>query len=137
MKLSDSMKPWAPSGRPDYLCLLKGRNQHPRDREAFLSNQAELLAELVRQADQGEVEQANRLLQDRLPAEQLDYLPPDLLNNPKTALQLLHHPAVEGGKLHRWKAGADQLLMSNPMSKAQAQKEAAELNLGTYLSRLL
>src|SRR5690349_19770395 len=117
MRLRKHDRPWAPLDHPDYLCVLKPGYQSPRDREAFLLDQAELVRRLVAQANGGAIQDANRRLES------------GLFVDPKTPNYLMFNPAVEGGNLHEWKVGADELLALPSMPDREAWQLAQELCL--------
>ena len=69
-------------------------------KDQFLLDQAELLSALVSEANEGEIKDANRRIQDGLPEYGADYLPNGLLNNPQTPLALIWtYPAEPGTTL--------------------------------------
>lgn len=136
MILTPTDRPWAPQDSPDYLCVLTGSQLPPRNREAFLRRQAELLARLVEEANEGEIENGNRMLEDNLQTEELDYLPSGLLRDPRTCQYLMFNPAVEGAKLHEWKHGADEALQIPEMPPEESLELAKELCLEVFLCRL-
>jgi hypothetical protein len=137
MRLRKHDRPWAPLDQPDYLCILRPGYQSPRNREVFLMEQADLLRRLVAQANQGEIKDANRRLKDNLPWEFLTCLPDGLFDDPKTLHSLMFNPASEGGNLHDWKTGVDDLLTIPSMPDREAWDLAVELCLEVYLGRIL
>ena len=137
MKLNESMKIWCPVDQPEYLLILKQGQRPPQTREFYLLEATSLLAQLVEEASKEEKEEANRQMKWTLPEEVLLWVPPGGFHNRKTSQTLLTNPAQEGGKLHSWKVGIDQALISPQMSKEQAEIEAKELTLESFLSRLL
>ena len=101
MKLKPDEQPWCPERHPEYLCLLTKRLSPPKSLDAFLLRQSELLRRLMAEADDPAKQEGNRQLRQLLPEEALDFLPHDLLMNPRTPNSLMFNPMVEGSRLHR------------------------------------
>ncbi len=137
MKLRQNERVWAPAEHPEYLCLLIGKQQPPKTQEEFLLRQTQVLRRLLEEASPGEIKEANRKLQDEFPPEMLEFLPTDLLPNPRTVNYLLFNPMSEGTKIHQWKWGVLDLLDSPPMPEAEALEEARTLDWEVYLDNLM
>ena len=137
MQLSQDEVAWAPANHPEYLCLLSRRQQPPQKEQEFLLRQSDLLRRLGAEASPEEQEQASRRLELNLPAEALVFLPKGLLTNPLTANYLLFNPMVEGSKAHQWKAAFRELKDLPPMAPQEALKLAQNLDLESYLDRLV
>ena len=136
MKLNGKT-PWAPSDHPEYLSLVRRGNKPPKVTDGLLMSQVNLLSDLVAQANEGEIKDANNRLEDSLEQEFLISLPDLLLNSPSTPYQLMFNPAIEGSVLQQWKAGMWQALKEKPMPKEEAKLQAESLTLESYLSNLL
>jgi hypothetical protein len=137
MKLDSDDKIWFPVDKPDYLCVLTGRQHPPQNQLEFLSRQRELLDRLVEQSNQAELDNANRMLSQDLSARELDFLPSGLFHDPKMSRLLLEKPCDLNGPLHQWKEGFNQVRQLPQMSRQEAKEEAEGLSLESFLSRLL
>jgi hypothetical protein len=137
MKLNADDKPWAPQDRPEYLCVLHGQQQPPRNQLEFLRHQVNLLNRLVLDSNPEEKSVANRRLVDDLPEPELNALPSDLFLHPRTSRLLLENVSDKLGPLHQWKAEFDQVVNLPPMSPQEARQEAEGLSLESFLDRLL
>lgn len=138
MRLTDADQVWCPvQESPDFLTLLRQGQRPPSKQEDFLRLQADLLERLVAESSEGEVAHANLRLDRDLPQEALNFLPSDLLTNPRTPKLLLLNPAVEGSPLHQWKVAWSHLRNPPLLPQPEARALAEQLSLEAYLSRLL
>jgi hypothetical protein len=137
MNLNADDRPWAPQDQPDYLCVLHGQQQPPRNRDHFLNLQLDLLNRLLLESNQGEKEDADRRLRDNLPLEERMNLPLDLFQNPRTSRLLLENVTDVLGPMYQWKVGFDQVQNLPQMPPEEARQEAESLSLESFLSRLL
>ena len=135
MKLNAS-RIWAPINAPQYLLILQPGMQIPKTRAQFLTANAQMIQRLKEEAGEEEVEEANQILA-RLEPEVLDWLPADLLANPKTPEQLTDLQAVEGSPLHEWKVGVDEALKALQMPEAEAREIAEALTLPSRISQMI
>lgn len=136
MKLTSNDKVWCPAEHPEYLCVLKPNQNPPKSAELLLVEQVILLRRLVKEANEGEIRNANRML-DNLPEENWINLPLKQFNDPRTANVLLVMPAEINGLLAEWKAGMEEAVKLPPMSEKEATEEAESLSLESFLSKLL
>jgi hypothetical protein len=90
----------------------------------------------VAEANPGEVEAANRQLENNLQETELIPLPVGLLKHPRCPSILLTMTAELNHRLADWKAGLEQAVQSRPMPAKEAQQEAAELTLEGFLDRI-
>ena len=137
MQALNNLVPWAPADSPNFLCLLRPQQPPPSTAEKLLDLQVVCLRELVQQAAPAELADSNQRLRDNLPPEFLDNLPPELLSNPATANRLIFNPAPDGSQLADWKASAAEAVQKPPMSSNQLQEYLTDLDLPTFLDRLL
>lgn len=136
MKLKPNERAWAPKDNPELLLILGPNQQPPRTQEAYLLQAVETLRRLVEDADPEEVEAANNRLRDSLPQEEQMGLPPAMLEDKSTARSLLLQPASLGSRLHELKMEAKSAVKEEPMDQEEANQEAAEMSLESFLSRL-
>ena len=137
MILNPDDRPWCPVDKPDYLCVLHGQQQPPRNRDHFLNHQLDLLNRLLLESNQGEKEDADRRLRDNLPLEERMNLPLDLFQNPRTSRLLLENVTDVLGPMYQWKVGFDQVQNLPQMPPEEARQEAESLSLESFLSHLL
>lgn len=137
MKLNESDQVWMPEDRPEYLLVFPKGHRLPKTREQFLQAQSVMCRRLADEANAGEKADAARRLRLELAPEFLDWLPADLFDNPATPGRLLLNPAVEGSPLHEWKVDVDEVLNMKMSSPEEANREAEQLNLESFVSRLL
>src|SRR5678815_236877 len=83
MTLNSDDRPWCPQDNPEYLCVLRGRQQPPVNLASFLDLQNDLLDRLVKESNQGELEDASRRLRENLPLHFLVHLPGELFSETK------------------------------------------------------
>ena len=117
--------------------MLHPQQPPPTTAEKNLDLQVDFLRELIKESDPGDVEAANRMLQDSLPSEFLDFLPTKLLADPRTAQSLIFNPAPTGSTLADWKEGAEEAVQKPPMSSELVLECLQDLDLPTFLGRLL
>jgi len=140
MKSVAQAKFWMPEDKPEYLSLVRSNSKtgRPDTKDQFLLDQAELLRMLVAEANEEEIEDANRRIQYGLPEYGADYLPNGLLNNPQTPLALIWtYPAEPGATLADWRDGIMDALEAPDASPEELKEEVSGLSLESYLSRLL
>ena len=137
MKLNPNDRPWAPEDNPRYLLILKKDQPNPQTRKQFVAANVLLLERLQEEAGPEEIALANRILENRLETEVLDWLPPGLFQNPQTPWMLLNLQLVEGSPIHEWKTSVDDLLEGQEMAPEEAQAEAKALTLEGALLRML
>lgn len=137
MKLTKNQAPWL-SANGQYPVILWGEERQPSAKMGqALLDQATLLEHLVKQADEGEINEANLRLQDSLPQSMLDFLPDKLLNDPATPYQLMEHPAEMGTNFQEWKSGLQEALEGQSATPEEARQAFEELTLGSYLDLIL
>ncbi len=134
VKLNANDMIWAPMNERYLLVLPQGATE-PRTRNQFLAANARMLNRLVEEAGEEEIQEANRRLEN-LEAEVLDWLPPELLNNPQTPRILADLQLVEGSPLHEWKMGVDDALESPRMLETEARQIAQEMTLPSRISQM-
>ncbi|MCU0791931.1 MAG: hypothetical protein MUE42_03575 [Opitutaceae bacterium] len=137
MKSIASMKAWAPRDRPDLLLLLPPESHPPRNPDEFLMAAVATLRALVAEAEQKEVEWANRQLRDLLPEERLLPLPHNLLKDRQTAANLFLDSPYPGSRLESLLEELPEALALPPMLKSEADKEKASLTLESFISDLV
>lgn len=137
MKLNSNDRLWAPMDNPRYLLVLPQGTPGPETRAQFLAANIQLLHRLCGEAGDEEIQEANRLLADNLEPEVLDWLPQELLNNPKTAELLTGLQLVEGSPLHEWKMAVDEALSDPRMPETEAMEEAQYLTLVGRISQMI
>jgi hypothetical protein len=137
MKLTDNDKPWCPVDKPQYLCLLKPGQQPPKSAESLWLEQAELLERLVKEANEDEIENANRIVDDNQTAEMLINLPLKKFNDPRMPRVLLGQTSEPGSIFGDWKEGLAEAVKLPPMSEKEATEEAESLTLESFLGRIL
>jgi len=139
MKLSETEYAWGPKNQPELLLVLPRNQRGPKNWETYLTEAESMLARLVREADPDEVEEANRRIRESLTEEEQVWLPPGLLDDPKTPRALMRNPASLGSSLHSWKQTIREALTSELelMTQEEAKPMAEEISLESFLSRLL
>ena len=137
MKLNANETLWAPRNQPRYLLVLPRNQRPPRTRQEFLDLHAALLARLVDEAEDRELEEAGTHLENNLEPEVLDWLPDQRFKDPKTAPLLHSLPLVEGSPLHEWKTEVDAALREPAMPEEEAQREVESLTLPGRLNQML
>lgn len=137
MKLNANDRLWAPMDKPRHLLVIPQGAPEPQTRAQFLAANIQLLQRLRDQASEEEIQEANRLLVDNLEPEVLDWLPQELLNNPKTAELLTSLQLVEGSPLHEWKMDVDTALSDPRMPETEAMEEAHYLTLVSRISQMI
>jgi hypothetical protein len=95
------------------------------------------LRALVAEAEQKEVEWANRQLRDLLPEERLLPLPHNLLKDRQTAANLFLDSPYPGSRLESLLEELPEALALPPMLKSEADKEKASLTLESFISDLV
>lgn len=121
----------------EYLCALKRTQNPPKTAELLLLEQVKLLKRLVAEANEGEIQDANRRLELNLQQEELVNLPGDLLDDPKTPNVLLVMPAALNYPLADWKAGMEDAIKLPPMPEIEAREEAENLSLESFIGRIV
>jgi len=137
MKFNNDETWWAPEGHMEYLCALKRTQNPPKTAELLLLEQVKLLKRLVAEANEGEIQDANRRLELNLQQEELVNLPGDLLDDPKTPNVLLVMPAALNYPLADWKAGMEDAIKLPPMPEIEAREEAENLSLESFIGRIV
>lgn len=140
MQLNESEIVLVPKGNESLLLVIGKGHKVPRGREIFLLKTAEMFSRLVQEASPAEIEDANNRIRDNLPDEEQTWLPPGLLDDPKTPRALMMNPASEGSNLHEWKTAVRDALAEGDlelMPQPEARELAKELNLEVFLSRFL
>lgn len=136
MKLTSNDKPWAPVDQPEYLVVLKPQQNPPKTAEVLLLEQVSLLRRLVAEASPEELDHAALKLQNGLTEAEQVALPLKMFRDRRTPNILLHQPAELNSLLGDWKAGLEAAVRSRPMPAKEAQQEAAELTLESFLGRI-
>ena len=129
MKLNPDDRIWCPVEKPDYLCVLHGQQRPPQNQVDFLGLQLLLLNRLVDQANEGELEVAERRLRLDFPARELDFLPGGLFHDRRTSRLLLENPSDINGPLHQWKVEFDEVRNLPQMPRQEAREEAEQVTM--------
>lgn len=137
MKLNSNEAVWAPKDHPKYLVILRTNQRAPDSREQFLQANVRLLERLQQEASPEEVEEANRILENHLEPEVLEWLPKDLLHNSQTPQLLMDLPKAEGGNLHEWIKEAEEMLQAEPMRLPEVVSAAEQLTLPDRVGHML
>jgi hypothetical protein len=134
MNLNQDDKMWMPEDQEQYLLVYRGT--FPTTRELFLMKQADLLTRLVEEASPEEIEDANQRLRSNLEQEVLNHLPLNLLSDPDCPNRLMLNPMSEGSPMHEWKSEIRDAMELPSVPQPEVRREAEELNLEVFLSRL-
>ena len=137
MQLKHDEMAWMPQDQENYLTVLRKGSVQPLSRDQFLNLQVAMLARLVQEADEAEIQEANRRLRDNLPPSFLDSLPNGLFANDQTPRALMFNPAELESPIHEWKQEAADALKTQSATPEEAKALAESLTLESFLSRLL
>jgi len=135
MQLKPTDKPWCPVDKPDYLTVYQG--EPPQDPETLQALMVEMLQRLRAEADPEAIREANRRLEANLTADSLDFLPGNLMENPRAPELLLTNRGLPETKLEEWREGLSQALQLPQMSQAEALELLGQESLESFLSRVV
>jgi hypothetical protein len=137
MRLTNDDLIWAPVDQPVYLLAYRQGRRFPKDRDDYLNAKVDMLARIVAESNDGEIDNANNILKDGLVFEFGSFLPVGLLHNPETPHRLFFNPKEEGSHFHEWVCGIEEALASPPMREDDARQEAENLSLESFLTRIV
>lgn len=137
MTLQPNEKAWCPEDQEQYLCILRPGQRPPQNRKELAALQEQLAMRLQEEANEGELREADRMLENNLPVEYLNNLPGPAAKYPHLAACLARLPAPEGTRLHEWKVEMEEAVTRQPMTNDEARELAEELTLEGWLGRVL